>query len=135
MVEPLLAEALRDYLSEAQRLHVLKTERPLWTRHDRAGKPGAPLTSRAYVNNLKRYAGKAGLESFHLHQTRHTFARVVSEETGSIIETQDALGHRNVATTRVYVQRIGVQKDKHSRRIAARFSGRRGEGKVEGETQ
>jgi len=40
-------------------------------------------------------------------------------------------GNRNVATTRVYVQRIGVQKDKHSRRIAARFTGKGGAEKAE----
>jgi len=49
-------------------------------------------------------------------QTRHTFARWVSESTGSIIETQDALGHKHAATTRVYVQRVAVKKDKHNDR-------------------
>ncbi len=57
----------------------------------------------------------------HLHQTRHTYARMVSEATGSIIETQDALGHSNVATTKVYVQRIAVKKDKHSKGILDRL--------------
>ena len=52
-----------------------------------------------------------------LHQTRHTYARLVAESTGSITETQDALGHKNVATTRVYVQRIDIKRDKHSRNI------------------
>ena len=37
------------------------------------------------------------------------FARWVSESTGSIIETQDALGHKHASTTRVYVQRVAVQ--------------------------
>jgi integrase len=39
------------------------------------------------VKNLKRYAKEAGIEKFHMHQTRHTFARIVAAETGSIIET------------------------------------------------
>jgi integrase len=101
---------------------VLGSERPLWTRHDRAGRPGAPLTSHAFAVNMKRYAREAGIGNFHLHQTRHTFARLVAERTGSIIETQDALGHKNAATTRVYVRRVAVKRDKHSEQIARLFN-------------
>jgi len=119
--EPLLRDALLDYLSSAGRLNALKTDSPLWTRHDKAGKPGAALSSHAFVKNLKRYAREAGIGDVHLHQTRHSFARIVAEETGSITETQDALGHRNASTTRVYVQRIAVKRDKHSERITSRL--------------
>jgi integrase len=119
--DPLLREALLDYLSSCGRKGVLKTGGPLWTRHDRAGRPGAALSSHAFVKNLKRYAREAGVGDVHLHQTRHSFARIVAEETGSITDTQDALGHRNAATTRVYVQRIAVKRDKHSSRITGRL--------------
>lgn len=120
--DPLLREALLDYLSSCGREGVLKSGGPLWTRHDRAGRPGAALTSHAFVKNLKRYAREAGVGDVHLHQTRHSFARIVAEETGSITDTQDALGHRNAATTRVYVQRIAVKRDKHSSHITGRLS-------------
>ncbi|HKC66472.1 MAG TPA: tyrosine-type recombinase/integrase [Pyrinomonadaceae bacterium] len=119
--EILVREALLDYLSSCNRTNALGSNRPLWTRHDKAGKPGAPLSSHSFDKNLKRYARAAGIEKIHIHQTRHTFARIISEETGSIVETQDALGHKNVATTRVYVGRIAVKSDKHSRQIAARL--------------
>jgi integrase len=49
-----------------------------------------------------------------------TFARWVNESTGSIIETQDALGHKHPTTTRVYVQRIAVKRDRHSTTILDR---------------
>lgn len=119
--DPAVRTALLDYLRASDRVNVLGSERPLWTRHDRAGKPGAPLTSHAFVLNMKSYAGEAGIKDFHLHQTRHTFARLVAERTGSIVETQDALGHKNPATTRVYVRRIAVKRDKHSEEIARQF--------------
>jgi integrase len=119
--DPAAGEALEDYLRAAGRLNVLGTERPLWTRHDRAGRPGAPLTSRAFVENLKGYAKEAGLAHVHLHQTRHTYARIVAEETGSFVEAQEALDHENQATTRVYVQRITVKKDRHGSKISARI--------------
>jgi integrase/recombinase XerD len=115
-------EALLDYLSASNRLHVFKTDAPVWTRHDPGGSPGEALSSHCYVKNLKRYAREVGLNHFHLHQTRHTFARIVAEETGSIIATQDALDHKNPSTTRVYVQRISVKRDLHSKNISRRYN-------------
>lgn len=114
-------EALTEYLRAADRQNVFGTERPLWTRHDRAGRPGAPLSSRAFVENLKGYAKQAGLAHVHLHQTRHTYARIVAEETGSFIEAQEALDHENAATTRIYVQRITVKRDRHGAQVSARI--------------
>jgi integrase/recombinase XerD len=119
--DPAACEALDAYLEAAGRRNVLGSERPLWTRHDRAGRPGAPLTSRAFVENLKAYAREAGLAHIHLHQTRHTYARIVAEETGSFLEAQEALDHENAATTRVYVQRITVKKDRYGGKVSARI--------------
>lgn len=121
VTNPRAQTALLHYLSESDRLSSMKPETPLWTRHDRAGKPGPPLTSHAFVRNLKKYAREAGVGNVHLHQMRHTFARMVAEDTGSITETQDALDHKDVRTTRVYVRRIAVKKDKHSERIGERL--------------
>ena len=118
---PAVRAALEEYLRAAGRENVRGTPRPLWTRHDRAGKPGAPLSSRAFVENLKGYAEKAGLAHIHLHQTRHTYARIVAEETGSFLEAQEALDHENQATTRVYVQRITVKRDRHGNSVAGRM--------------
>ena len=119
--DPSVLEALKGYLAAAGRANVLGSERPLWTRHDRAGRPGAPLSSRAFVENLKGYARQAGLSHIHLHQTRHTYARIVAEETGSFMEAQEALDHENAVTTRVYVQRITVKRDRHGRKVAGRM--------------
>jgi integrase len=120
--EPQVREALMDYLLSAKRLHALKTDAPLWTRHDRAGKPGEALSSHCFVKNMKKYAKEAGIEGFHLHRTRHTFARIVSEFTGDITATQNALDHQNRSTTRVYVQRIAVKRDLYSSEISKRWN-------------
>jgi len=117
-----LQVALLTYLSACGRTSVLKTDGPLWTRHDRAEKPGAELSSHSFVKNLKQYARQAGLGEVHLHQTRHSYARIIAEESDSITDTQDALGHRNAATTRIYVQRIAVKRDKYSERITRRIN-------------
>lgn len=118
---PDVRSALLAYLRASDRLSILKTPAPLWTRHDRAGKAGAPLTSRSFANNLKKYAAQAGMSRVNIHQTRHTYARIIFEDTGDLIETQSALDHENLATTRVYVETVAVKRDKHSDRIAKRM--------------
>ena len=75
------------------------------------------LSSWSFVENLKRYAREAGIGKIHLHQTRHTFARMVAKRSGSLSETQDALGHRHASTTRIYVDSIAIKTDKYSQHI------------------
>jgi integrase/recombinase XerC len=122
MVEdPAVRNALIDYLQASGRLATMQADTPLWTRHDRAGSPGDQLTSHAFTANLKRYAKQAGIDDFHLHQLRHTFARVMGEETGSVKAVQEMLGHKNEATTRVYLKRVGVHRDLASKKMVSRF--------------
>ncbi len=121
VADPSVREALLDYLRTSRRLSALKNDGPLWTRHDRAGRPGAALSSHSFVENLKRYAREAGIGAIHLHQLRHSFARMVAERSGSLSETQEALDHKHLATTRVYVQRIAVKRDKFGKEIAKRL--------------
>jgi len=119
---PAVKDALLAYLEASGRLAGMTADAPLWTSHDPVNvNPDAPLTSHAIAKRFKGYAEEAGVGDFHLHQLRHTFARIVSETTGSIIETQDALGHADPGTTRVYVQRIAVKRDKHSRDVTRRL--------------
>ncbi len=77
------------------------------------------------LNKLFPATLPAGVGDVHLHQTRHTFARIVQEETGSFDETREALDHESVATTRVYVSRIAVKADRHSRKVAERMKASR----------
>ena len=115
-------EVLLEYLSAAGRSHVIGKDEPLWARCDPA-KPhdDEQLSSHGFVKRMKIYANKAGLAHFHLHQLRHTFARIVAEESGSLVETQEALGHADIATTKVYVQRIAIKRDKFSQKIKERI--------------
>jgi len=121
LLEPSAVKALLSYLEASNRKDVLGSDRPLWTRHDRAGKAGAPLCSHAFAKNLKVYGEKAGVKGARIHRTRHTFGRLVAEQTGSLVQTQEALDHANLSTTRVYVERIVLKKDTYSRGIAERM--------------
>ncbi len=118
--DPEVRAALLDYLTASNRLRVFRTDAPLWTRHNCTKLSDDALTSHAFVRNLKLYARQAGLGHVHLHQTRHTYARIVAEETGSMAATQDALDHANLSTT---TARIAVKRDLHSAAVALRRKG------------
>lgn len=128
--------ALERYLRLTRRKSVIGSEnRALWIRFDRGAKIARAqhkeekpdysneprLSSHSFDKQIKRYAKDSGIGHFHIHQLRHTFARIVAEDTGSLIETQDALGHMDIQTTQIYVNRIRFKKDKFSRTIRGRI--------------
>jgi integrase len=127
--DPTVAAALLDYLRASGRLERMKAGSPLWTRHDRGVKgntqrPGTlepAMTSHAFYNNLRTYGKLAGVGDIHPHQTRHTFAAWVGEESGSMHAVQEALGHENEATTRHYLRAIAVEPDRYSTAIVKRL--------------
>ena len=121
--DPECCFALLAYLEKTSRTSVIGAARPVWLRHDRADANGAEsaVSSHAFDKRMKHYAVRAGLAHFNLHQLRHTYARIVSEESGSITATQDALGHRNLQTTRVYVERIAIKQNPFSRAAVGRI--------------
>jgi len=125
-------DALVDYLRAAGRITgeagSMTPDAPLWVGHDRAGQATGALSSHAFAKNLKRYARLAGLDAIHVHQLRHTFARLVGEDEGDLTKVQHALGHKNLATTRVYLPKVTTKRDTFSAAIARRLN-LNGEGK------
>ena len=111
--------ALFDYLDTTNRPDIFGSDDPLWLRHDKGAKSGKNkgLTSHGFARRMEIYALEAGIKHFHIHRLRHTFAKIVSEYSESMAETQEALGHSNIKTTQIYVQRLAVKKDKHSKSI------------------
>lgn len=106
--------ALFDYLEASGRLQDIDGEDPLWARHDpKATGPHERLSARGFSRRVKEYARQAGIEDIHLHRFRHTYAKHVADVSGSMTEVQEALGHENLATTRVYVKRLSVKRDRY----------------------
>ncbi len=93
---------------------------PLWLRHDRAAKGQQPVTSHGFVYMLKKYAKACGIGSIHVHQMRHTVARI-ARETGDINTVQALLGHQNIATTRAYVERVAGDSEEDDANISERL--------------
>jgi integrase/recombinase XerD len=111
--------ALFEYLAATNRTDIFGQDEPLWIRHDKGANSSKNkgLTSHGFARRMEIYAIEAGIKHFHIHRLRHTFAKIVSEYSESMAETQEALGHSNIKTTQIYVQRLAVKKDKHSKSI------------------
>ena len=111
--------ALFAYLEATGRTDIFGTDAPVWLRHGKGAKTAKKkdLTSHGFVRRIEIYALEAGISGIHIHRLRHTFAKIVSEYSESMAETQEALGHSNIKTTQIYVQRLAVKKDKHSKSI------------------
>jgi site-specific recombinase XerC len=62
------------------------------------------LTSAGISDIVKHRAEAAGLGVVHAHRLRHAAAMNVIATGGSLVEAQELLGHRNVASTRVYAR-------------------------------
>jgi len=62
-----------------------------------------PLGQRAFQNIVKKYLEEAGIEGASVHTLRHTFATHHVAKGTSLRTVQEALGHRDLKTTSVYV--------------------------------
>lgn len=72
---------------------------------------GRPM-SQSYVRHLlPRLARKAGIERrVHAHGLRHAFAVDLVRSGAPLYVVRDALGHSSVATTQVYLSRVGAHE-------------------------
>jgi site-specific recombinase XerD len=72
---------------------------------------GRPM-DQSYVRHLlPRLARKAGVERrVHAHGLRHAFAVDMVRSGAPIYVVRDALGHSSVATTQVYLSRVGAHE-------------------------
>jgi site-specific recombinase XerD len=112
--------ALFNYLKATGRDHLIfGTPEPLWLRHDNAANrsKNLALTSYGFASRMKIYAVEAGIKDFHIHKLRHTYASVIVEEFSSLDDARETMGYANLATTKIYIQRLKVIKDNHSNSV------------------
>lgn len=101
-------EYLNAYLEERNdsETELSLSSLPVFCRHDRgAGKQRRMLSTRSVENLIADLANQTELvREFHIHphSFRHYFATNFLRHTGNLALTQDALGHTDPATTRVY---------------------------------
>lgn len=85
-------------------LHMRPTEAVDRALFVRLRPPIRRLTSAGISDIVKHRAEAAGLGVMHAHRLRHTAAMNVVATGGSLVEAQELLGHRSVASTRVYAR-------------------------------
>lgn len=119
--------AIQAYLAERQdeALMLQMAVHPLFCRHDRSVRPGArfPLTTRSVQYLIEQLSEQADIaRRFNLspHSFRHYFANGLLDFTGNLALVQEALGHQDPKTTRVYtkikVEEIAASVQAMSRR-------------------
>lgn len=104
----------------------LKTDAELWIK--RAGRTkgflflnryGDPITPAGIRGQLRKFAYLYNLspEVLHPHSFRHRFAKNFIEKCSDISFLSDLLGHENVETTRIYLQRSSSEQQQIVNRI------------------
>ena len=84
---------------------------------DRTG--NGPLSERRIGQIVQRYARLAGItDRIRVHDLRHTAAMLRRRAGADIKELQEFLGHRNPATTMVYLHRMEGLHDNRSAQVA-----------------
>ena len=77
------------------------------------GYEGNYMTPASISNYFKKFGKKYGIEDFHPHKLRHTFATYyISSGSGDIVSLQHILGHADLSTTQRYLH---VNKDAERR--------------------
>lgn len=91
---------------EVRRKRGLSSRRPLFCTLT-----GRSLDSSYIRHLLPRLARKAGIERrVHAHGLRHAFAVDLVRSGAPLYVVRDALGHTSVATTQVYLSRVGAHE-------------------------
>jgi len=122
-------EAIRSQVSDIQGgmlvVHRTKSGKvrrvplPVALRRELDGRVGK-LTHLKKAESFNGFVRRAGLDGFHVHQLRHTFATKWIEDGGSLAALQAILGHASVVTT----QRYAKLSDEAVRREATRLGER-----------
>jgi integrase/recombinase XerC len=87
---------LERYLKIRRRMVVNTKALFLSTRNQR-------ISSRQVQRSLQLWLAACGIKkNLTIHSLRHTFASNLYERTNNLVLTQNALGHRNIATTTIY---------------------------------
>ncbi len=105
--------AVRSYLDAAGRWNHLAAADPIFVAL--RGDQGRPLTAKSVWVIIRQRLG------LHPHQLRHTFARQMWELGADVRQIQALLGHKNLATTEIYLGRLEVKANPFADRLAAAF--------------
>ncbi len=112
------SKSLLEYLHKlyGQELGTLAKDTPLWISFSNNASRGRQISEKALENICKKWTG---FGAFHV--TRHSFARNMEEAGATTSEIQEALLHKNIATTGRYLKRVKVPQNKYARKLELMF--------------
>ena len=125
--------AIEFYLEKVGRLATIQDDDPIWLpvgigrgRKENSGK--TPLSASFIYAQFQYWLARAGLSGrgFGLHSLRHSGALIrflsAGQSSNALFEVQQALGHKNAATSFLYLQPMIPVEDKGYKRLQGRFS-------------
>lgn len=111
-------QVVLDVLKEQK---VRKTTKPEADLVFPSWKSGGRFTK---LNSFKSACEEQGIEDFHFHDLRHTFASRLAEEGVSPFTIAELLGHRNLETTKRYTHATDGRKREAVEALNKPFSGK-----------
>jgi DNA-binding transcriptional MerR regulator len=105
------ARSRQDHDSERTRHELRRATRRAAVLHSRRQTRGRPWSGAAVRTEFRRSAGQAGVRRrFTPHQLRHAHALELAREGVPLNIIQRQLGHTNLGTTSIYLQRIDPEE-------------------------
>ncbi len=82
---------------------------------------GTPMSDRAIGIALKDFGEKVKIDraKMHPHAFRHFFAKMYLKKTKDVIQLADILGHENVNTTRIYLNKSQDEQRREINRVVS----------------
>lgn len=92
----------------------LPGDTPLWVNVHHKKHYGEALGYHGVAGICQHYLGTS-----KVHTTRHTFAVLMEIAGASLTDIQQRLGHKNAATTGIYMEKLNQDKNKYADRLSA----------------
>lgn len=114
LLPPKISAALLDYLAQ---VYPEWDDAPpaadaaVWIRTGNHGR-GGPVSSQTIADICMRR-----LKTSKVHRLRHTFAKTMEKHGAKTSEIQRKLGHKNIATTSIYLQSLTEEENQYAEAI------------------
>lgn len=95
---------------------------PLWVNIHHDSHRGEPLGYHGFAGVVKHCLGTS-----KVHTTRHSFAILMEEANAKLTEIQQRLGHKNAATTGIYMNKLTIDRNVHADKLSEMLGLTRGE--------
>jgi len=106
-------DSINDYLNNINPKFVIKDhgKTPMFLTQEKGGKQNR-LSTKQIRNIIKELLISIGYNSraYSVHSLRHTFATTALMKGASLLQTQEALRHKNISTTQIYSHMVEGMK-------------------------